>query len=395
MSTPQYPRQAIEQPSHWPGWIWAVPVTAIAIVAWLGIRSWISRGPKVTVIFPTIADLKPDDTQVKFQDLAVGRVKSVKLAKDFQHMQVELQLQSTMEGQLGRGTKFWIVGTNFTFTKLSDLNTIISGPYVAIQPSRGPVQDHYIGLSEPPVLKYGEQGTPFTLYSETLSGIQHGTPIFYLDEKVGEVRSYQMTGSYGFDITALVKAPFDKLVHTGTRFWNASAIHLSNSSNGPKLEFHSVPALVEGAIAFETPSDPTEGSVAQPYHKFQLYDGRDAAENAPDSNGVSYRAVFTGAADSLSKNAPVELMGSVIGSVSDAKLEYSPVTGKMSINAVIVIEPQRIELTNGQRWTDRRRQVDSMMQQLVAQGLRAEISSSPPAIGGHIVVLRIVPHTKE
>ncbi|MBV8360399.1 MAG: MCE family protein [Deltaproteobacteria bacterium] len=318
MSTPEYPRQAIEQRSHWPGWIWAVPITALAIVTWLGIRSWTSRGPEVRVIFPTIADLKPGDTPVKFQDLAVGTVKSVKLEKDFRHMQVELQLQSTMEGHLGQDTKFWIVGANFTFTKLSDFNTIVSGPYVAMQPSPGPVQDRYIGISEPPVLKYGEQGTPFILYSETLSGIQHGTPIFYLDETVGEVRSYRMTGLHGFEITALIKAPFDKLVHTGTRFWNASAIHLSNGPNGPKLEFHSVPALVEGAIAFETPSDSTEGSTAQPYHKFHLYDDQDAAENAPTSNGVSYRAVFAGAANSLGKNAPVELMGSVIGSVSDA-----------------------------------------------------------------------------
>ncbi|MBV8360398.1 MAG: hypothetical protein JO189_21070 [Deltaproteobacteria bacterium] len=59
-----------------------------------------------------------------------------------------------------------------------------------------------------------------------------------------------------------------------------------------------------------------------------------------------------------------------------------------------MIEPKRIELANGQRWTDQRRQMDSMIQRLVAQGLRAEISSSPPAIGGHIVVLRIVPNTK-
>jgi paraquat-inducible protein B len=391
---PEQPHQAVEQQSPWPGWIWAVPIAAVAIVSWLAIGSWTNRGPEVTVTFPIIADLKPDDTEVKFENLVVGRVKSVRVEKDFQHMRVKLQLQSTLEGHLGKGTQFWIVGRNFTLTNLSDLKTIISGPYVAMQPAPGPGQDHYTGLSEAPVLKFGERGTPFRLHSGSLSGIQHGTPIYYLNEKVGEVRSYHMTDPHGFDITALVKAPFDRLVHTGTRFWNASAIHLSNRANGPSLEFRSVPALVEGAIVFETPSGAAQGSQAKPYDKFELYDGQDAAENAPDAGGVSYRVVFENPANSLGQNAPVQLMGSVIGAVSQTRLQYSPATGRMTINAIIDIAPQRIQLADGQRWTDPRRQMDSMMEHLVAQGLRAEIASSPPAIGGHIVVLSIVPNTK-
>src|SRR6185312_2354406 len=94
---------------------------------------------------------------------------------------------------------------------------------------------------------------------------------------------------------------------------------------------------------------------------------------------------------SLSRSAPVQLMGSRVGSVSQAQLEYSPVTGKMNLEAVIAIEPSRIKLSNADRWNDRRRQMDSMMQRLIAQGLRAELSSSPPVIGGQMVVLRIVP----
>jgi hypothetical protein len=37
---------------------------------------------------------------------------------------------------------------------------------------------------------------------------------------------------------------------------------------------------------------------------------------------------------------------------------------------VLVLEPERIHLTNGQSWIDRRRQMDNMMERLVAQGLR-------------------------
>lgn len=308
-------------------------------------------------------------------------------------MRVELQLDSTVAGNVGKETKFWIEGKNFRLTKLSDLKAVVWGPYVAMQPAPGPAQDRYTGLAEAPVLKFGERATPVTLRSPTLSGIQRGTPVLYRDQQVGEVRSYRILDAQGFDIVALVKSPFDELIHTGTRFWKASAIHLSNGANGPKLEFASIPSLVEGAIAFETPSGAAAGGSAKAYSTFRLYENQDAAENAPDTESVSYRAVFNDSSASLSTDAPVKLMGSIIGSVSETTLEYSPATGKLSIDAVIAIEPRRIHLANGQPWTDRRRQMDSMMQRLIAQGLRAEISSSPPVIGGHIVVLHLRPNT--
>ena len=110
MSTPEQRRYAVERPNHWPGWIWAIPVAALGIVIWLGLRSWSSSGPKVTVIFPTTVDLKSGDTDVKFQDLVFGKVESVHVEKDFRHMRVDLKLNSELEGNLGRGTKFWIEG---------------------------------------------------------------------------------------------------------------------------------------------------------------------------------------------------------------------------------------------------------------------------------------------
>jgi hypothetical protein len=54
-------------------------------------------------------------------------------------------------------------------------------------------------------------------------------------------------------------------------------------------------------------------------------------------------------------------MGSIVGSVSETKLAYSPITGHMSIDAIIAIEPDRIQVANGQRWTNRRQQTDNMM----------------------------------
>jgi paraquat-inducible protein B len=230
------------------------------------------------------------------------------------------------------------------------------------------------------------------LHCENVDGIQHGTPIYYLDQRAGEVRSYRMTGYHSFDVTAVIEAPFDRLEHTGTKFWNAGAIRFSKGVDGPKLQLLSLAALAEGAIAFETPPVPASGPTAKRYDRFELYDSQDRADNAPDGHGVSYEAVFTHVSTSLDRYAPVEPMGTRIGSVGDAKLEYSPVTGRLNIRATLVLEPSRIHLADGAVWSSRPRgQMDAMLGRPIAQGLRASLSTSPPVIGGQMVVLEMVP----
>jgi paraquat-inducible protein B len=391
MNTQDKPR-AIERRSHWPGWIWAIPLAAAAIVVWLVVREWSSNGPTVTVTFPQVADLKPGNTKVKFRGMTIGTVKSVNLSKDLTSTRVKLELKPELKGNLGKHTKFWIVGERLSLSNLSAFKTLISGPYVAIEPSPGHWDHTFLGLTKAPVLDFGERGTPFIVHSSTATGVQHGTPVYYLDQKAGEVRDYQMTGYHSFDITVIVKSPFDKLVHTGTRFWNAGAIHLATGASGPKLEFRSIPALVQGAIAFETPRNGQQGPVGKPYERFQLYADQEQAENAPNSSGVPYQVVFSGVSQTLEKYAPVKLMGTRVGSVSQAKFEYSPQSGKLMLKAVIVIQPDRIPLANGARWsTNARPQMNLMISRLVAQGLRAELSTSPPIVGGQMVVLRMEP----
>ena len=58
------PRQAVEQPSRWPGWIWAIPIAAVGIVGYLAFQQIAASGPDVTVIFPTGGGIKAGDTKV-------------------------------------------------------------------------------------------------------------------------------------------------------------------------------------------------------------------------------------------------------------------------------------------------------------------------------------------
>lgn len=386
-------RRAEERHGWWPGWIWLIPVAALGLVAWLGVRTWTQTGPTVTVDFPVVADLRPGDTDVTFEGYKVGQVSSVRLASDLRHMRVTLDLNDDMRSHLGKGTAFWIIGRSLSFSHISDIKSLVSGLKVGVMPAPGRQQAEYAGLAEDPVLHFGERGTSFVLHAAELGSVQADTPIYFLDRKVGEVQKFDMVDGHGFAITAFVDAPFDQFVREDSRFWRAGPLHLSSGGNGMSVQFQSVPAMFQGAIAFETSNDAEKTPEAPSGRDFILYGSEDDARNTPDPDGVPYKVVFRSASGVPGVNAPVMLMGQRVGSVGRSMLQYDPAAGRMEISVTIVLEPRDIKLADAAGWTDRRRQMNDMLRSLIGRGLHADLENSPPLIGGERVVLRITPGT--
>jgi paraquat-inducible protein B len=383
---------AVERHSRWPGWIWSVPIAALAIVAYLVFQQFAQRGPSVTVIFPT-ADLKADETKVKFEGFEVGQIEKVTFEKDLRHVRTELRLHPDMAGHLGPGTRFWIAGQKPSLNNLSALKSIISGPFIGIEPRPGQQQNEYEGLAQRPVAANESQGTHYILHASTLGNVGRGSRLYYRDLEVGAVEDTHLEDdNRHFRIDVLVNAPFDRLVHADSRFWQAGAVQLSMASGGPKVQMQSLPALFEGAVGFETPDEPNDASAAKPDTAFSLYDSRDAAEHAPDSHAVQYRVVFEAQeAGGLESGAPVTLEDKPVGIVTSSQLQYEPASGKLDMVAMLAIEPSDIHLAGQTRWQDDPKpQMDQMMRRLVEQGLRARLGSKIPLVGGKSVQLASV-----
>ncbi|HUB47346.1 MAG TPA: MlaD family protein [Acetobacteraceae bacterium] len=384
---------AIEHHSRWPGWIWAVPIAAAAIVGYLAFQQFAERGPEVTVIFPTGDGIKAGTTKVQFEGIAVGEVEAVRFEKDMRHVDAVLRLHRDLEGHLGKGTRFWIAGKP-NISDLSSLKSVIAGPHIGMQPMPGLRQDHYDGLAEQPPDADHTHVTHFVLRSDKLGTISRGSPIYYRDLKVGVVaRSQLESDGRHFRIDAFIDAPFDRLVHADTRFWDASAVQVAMAGSGPRLQFQSVPALLEGAVDFETPEGPVAGPQAQPNTIFKLYSSRGAAEQAPDDRAVTYRVVFHAEeAGALDAGASVELDAKRIGSVTQSQLKYDPGSGTLNDLVTLAVEPSSIALAGATWAANARPQMDAMLRRLIQQGLRARLGSSIPLVGGKVVELAFLPN---
>ena len=380
-------RRAEQRHGWWPGWIWSIPLAALGLIAWLAVQSLSQSGPTVTVIFPVIANLRAADTNVTFEGYKVGQVSSVQLESDLQHMRVRLDLDKDLRNHLGIATQFWIIGRSPSIARISDIKALIQGVSIGIRPAPGQKQPQYQGLARDPVLGFDAKGTTLKLHADHLGNIQPGTPIYYRGDEVGKVQNYTMQNG-DFTFTIFIDAPHDQLVHDDSRFWRAGPIHLSTDGGGPSLQFQSVPALLQGAIAFDTSGI---GPDAKAGADFKLYGNKDSARYAPDANAVVYRAVFHNASGLPGEDAAVMLMGKRVGSVTSSALQYDPGAEALDVLTNLAIEPHEIARADGQSWPTGRPQVDDMMRALVAHGLRAGLQNSPPVIGGEQVVLRITP----
>ena len=188
---PAEAREAVPTNKCWPGWIWAVPVAALAIVGWLCMRAWSNGGPTITVTFPHVADIRAGNTQVKFQNLKVGTVASVKVAGDLKHLTVTLNLDRDMAGHLGHGTRIWVADQTVTLVNPSSLSAILSGPTIAIDPRKGHKLSHYVGLMQAPIPTFGEEGESYLLRTDKPGAIGHGTLVYYPSaSRQGSVRSH-------------------------------------------------------------------------------------------------------------------------------------------------------------------------------------------------------------
>src|SRR5208282_765457 len=116
----------------------------------------------------------------------------------------------------------------------------------------------------------------FLLHAPRIGSISLGSPVFYRDLTVGEVLGWDIADmADSVTIHAFVRAPFNRYVHDGSRFWNASGATLSLGPKGVQLQLESLRALVLGGVAFDTPPDARATPISAANRNFALYANQD------------------------------------------------------------------------------------------------------------------------
>ena len=183
---------AIQQKSRWPGWIWAVPIAALAICAWLAVREVSSTGISITMRFDDAAGMKPKDTKIVYRGLEIGEVTDVSLARDLGHIVVKADVHTAVRDVLNTGTRFYLKGGKPSLTDLSSLKSVVSGPTIEMVPGIGESTREFAGVD-------GEPPMPLTValpylvnFDGDAGSLKSGSPVTLRGFSVGEVKSTQL-----------------------------------------------------------------------------------------------------------------------------------------------------------------------------------------------------------
>lgn len=264
--------------------IWIIPIVAAIIGAGLAYRAYQERGIEIQITFETGDGIDAGKTTVRFRDVEIGLVKTVRVSEDLEGVVVTADLGLAARTHLGEDSRFWVVRPRITGGSISGLETLVSGAYIAMlgSPTKGKPPHHFKGLSEPPLDPQGG-GLALVLSSDALRGLDEGSPLYLRDVAIGAVERYELDPEgKGVLIHVTIDGKHAHLVRENSRFWNASGIDVTASlSGGFEFDVESLRSLVAGGIDLETPEKP--GAAASSGARFVLHRHQHTRTTGPPS----------------------------------------------------------------------------------------------------------------
>jgi paraquat-inducible protein B len=390
------PRPRVVRRAHYSLWmVWLIPVIAVVIGLWLGVRSVLGHGPIVTIHFLNAEGLEAGKTKIRYKAVDIGTVKTINLTPDRKTVAVtaELNNHQGVREMLVDDTKFWIVKPSVTAAGVSGLGTLLSGAYIGVDVGKSATErDAFEGLESPPAISSDVPGRKFILKSFNLGSLDVGSPIYFRRVPVGQVTSYDLDANgkqVSFGI--FVNAPYDHFVTTRSRFWQASGVDVELSADGLKVTTESLASLITGGIAFQELQDDGQEQAPEAAAStiFQLNSDRSHALKQPDRYSFDYTLLFDHSVRGLSIGAPVDFRGLSIGEVTSIKLnaEASEANPNPRIAVTMRVYPDRLPVAHASTPDDAPVDQKASLNPMVQRGFRAQLRNGNLLTGQLYVAL--------
>jgi len=386
-------------------WIWLVPIVAAFAASSLVLRTWFEAGPQITITFESAEGLEVGQTQIRFKEVNIGTVSSIKLSDDRRKVIVRADINKNAASLASEGTSFWVVRPRLGLSGVSGLGTLLSGAYIGVDApegkpeSLGSTKYEFEGLDAPPEVTYDRPGKRFSLQAHTLGSLDVGSPVYYRQIQVGRVIGYQLDDEgNAVDVQVFVDAPNDRFVKDDTRFWNASGVDFTVNADGLKVRTQSLISVAIGGVAFDTVDDGSE--IAQPDRQFRLFDTETAAKAPPDGEAFRIRMRFDQSVRGLTVGAPIDFNGLTMGAVTAISLDYDSANKRFFANVDADLYPQRLGPVYDRISAIAERDADGMdpgqrlLKGMVDHGLRAQMRTANLLTGQLYIVLGVFPNVK-
>jgi len=378
--------------------VWVIPIVAALVGGWLAVKTILEKGPEITISFKTAEGLEAGKTKIKYKDVEIGTVTSIKFAKDLSRIIATAELDKQTEPYLVEDTNFWVVRPRISGGTVSGIGTLFGGSYIGVDIGKSTKKRRdFIGLEVPPVISTDVPGRQFVLHADHLGSLDTGVPVFFRKIQVGQIVSYSLDkDGKGVTVKIFINAPYDQYVNGNTRFWNASGIDVTVDASGIKVNTESLVSIAIGGIAFQTLAIDAAMPPAEANTEFELYSDRTEAVKHKETIYSDLIVVFRESVRGLQVGAPVDFYGITIGEVTAIKTQFDPAKVDFSIPVEIRIFPERLtsrylkgpaggRIAGGE-------DPKKFMERLVNRGFRAQLRTGSLLTGQLYVSLDFFPN---
>ncbi|AJO80661.1 MULTISPECIES: PqiB family protein [Pseudomonas] len=325
------PKAKTRPASNWSA-IWVLPLIALLIGGWLGWRAYNQTGIEIQVRFESGEGIQANKTEVVYKGMSVGKVKALALDDEGNTRGViaTVEMNKDVQQYLKHNTRFWLVKPSVTLAGITGLETLVSGNYIAISPGEGEPERKFKALAEEPPLSDAKPGLHLTIKADRLGSLNRGSPVFYKQIQVGQVKSYLLSEDQNtVEIKVFIEPTYANLVRKHTRFWNASGVSIDANLSGVKVRSESLASIVAGGIAFATPENRRDSPPTDPSLPFRLYEDFDAAQA-----GIRVKVKLSDFEGLQAGRTPVMYKGIQVGNLKALKVDpdLSSATAELTLD---------------------------------------------------------------
>lgn len=305
---------------------WLLPFIALLIAGWLIWTNYQERGTTITIDFATADGIVPGRTPIRYQGVEVGLVQGISMTDDLRTIKIKASIKSDMKEALREDTQFWLVTPKASLAGVSGLDALVGGNYIGMMPGKGKPQENFVALDTQPKYRLNTGEMLIHLHTPDLGSLNTGSLVYYRKIPVGRVYDYSINpGNKGVTVDVLIERRFTNLVKKESRFWNVSGVKADVGLSGAKVQLESLAALVNGAVAFDSPE---ASGQAQSEDNFDLY-----PDLAHSHRGVIISLDLPGGKNLKADSTPLMYQGLEVGTLTALTLQAGgKVTGELTID---------------------------------------------------------------
>jgi paraquat-inducible protein B len=237
-------------------------------------------GIMVSLIFDTAIGLSEGVTQIIYKGIVLGHVLKIIANKGQQTVTARVLLDPITADVLLKDTQFWMVKPKISIAEVENLDALIQGNYITFRiGSSHEKQTTFTVTQSKPPYNHTYPGLHLKLTSAELGSISVGAPIMYHHIKIGDVQDYELAEDRNnINILIHIWPQYMDLIHSKSRFYNASGFQIAASLAGLQVHTESIESIVRGGISLYNPQQKKSTRPIKNGTFFNLFKDYDAAQ---------------------------------------------------------------------------------------------------------------------